>query len=321
MFLLVAFAPIFSRAQMCFWEEDYMPEEFATIPNVCITDRIVGDNRIAFEADISTGELLTEVFYTVERTGCIGCIEDSIIYTGPIINTDNDIYHLHVALEDYGAISGNGYRLNIIAVNDAGDDTAVFNYACPTASTPDVSISFNEDCDSACYWEIELEMEANFDETRFKYIVYTEFADTVAFGVFNSSPEYQEDVQILINAEEYMDLQLFAKIAGKNSFGADYDYVPFNFFYDDEGGCHMAVWREGIENDKGKVKIYPNPATDYIKIVGEWKIVEIDNLSGETVYIGSYSETVDISSQPTGLYIASIFMTDGTIRTEKIIKQ
>ena len=43
MFLLVAFAPIFSRAQMCFWEEDYMPEEFATIPNVCITDRIVGD--------------------------------------------------------------------------------------------------------------------------------------------------------------------------------------------------------------------------------------------------------------------------------------
>ncbi len=305
--VLLAFAlPFFVNAQMCWWEEDYLPDEYTTIPNACITGWVIGDDRVAFEGDVSTGGLETTIYCTIERTMCFG-EWDSLIYTSPVIITNDEVYSLHIPIEDYGALSGYCHRFSIIAVNDAGNDTAVFNYVCPTEHAPEVSLDVHPDFGLECYWEIDFEMDANFDESRFKYMIYTEYGDTIAFDVFDTNPEYQSGFQFLINAEDYIGVQMFAKIAGKNSLGSDTDYLPFNFWYDDEGECHMSVWREGDFEENNNFLIYPNPATVIVNFeLSQDDFVVIENLAGEIVKNVSGKigvNTISVSDLPSGIYI------------------
>lgn len=300
----------------------YLPDEYTTVPNACISSWIIGDDRVAFDGDVSTGGIPTEIYCTIELTDCFGDW-DSVIYTGGSIITDNDVYHVHTAIEDYGAMPGYCHRFNIIVSNDAGTDTAVFNYVCPTEHAPEVELSVHPDFELECYWEVDFEWDANFDESRFKYLIYTEEGDTLAFDVFDTSPETQSGIQFLINAEEYADMQLFAKIAGKNSLGSDTDYLPFNFWFDDDGSCHMAVWRESDISVSSNILIYPNPANDFVNIsgVGESSIVEIANLSGQKI-ISVSENTIDISTIPSGIYLITVISPGGeVVAIQKLVVQ
>ena len=85
--------------------------------------------------------------------------------------------------------------------------------------------------------------------------------------------------------------------------------------------------------DAPTVSLYPNPASDFVKVYinstskiakGGYKIL---NILGETVadknigeIMSKYSETIDMSSFPTGLYFVEITL-DGKRTTQKIIKK
>ncbi|MDR1810271.1 MAG: T9SS type A sorting domain-containing protein [Prevotella sp.] len=70
-----------------------------------------------------------------------------------------------------------------------------------------------------------------------------------------------------------------------------------------------------------QIKVYPNPAKDYLQIQSAEQIekVEIYNYAGELVIVSSdFDGKIDISGLPNGVYIARIY-TNNTIATRKII--
>jgi hypothetical protein len=73
-------------------------------------------------------------------------------------------------------------------------------------------------------------------------------------------------------------------------------------------------------------KVYPNPASDFIKISSEQNIekVQMINLSGQVVWEGSnifLNSKINISDMDKGLYIINLVTEDGKVLTEKMIKE
>lgn len=71
-------------------------------------------------------------------------------------------------------------------------------------------------------------------------------------------------------------------------------------------------------------KIYPNPATNTVNLSGEnIESVTIQNLSGQIVFESNkqVGSTITIGEYPSGIYIVSIMLSDGTIERHKLIKK
>lgn len=321
---ILAFAmPFFANAQMCWLEEIFNPIEFTTVPNACITSYVISDDRVAFEGDVTTGGFETDVSFTIEVTDCAG-YWDSVIYEEFITNTDNDIYHFHVTAEDYDPTLPHCYRFNLIAVNDIGNDTAVFGFIVPSETAPEVSINVNEDYYNECYFKVDFELESNHDESRFKYMIYTEFGDTIVNNVFNSPSEYDGDIEFTLYAPDYEGVQLFAKVAGKNDIGMDYDYVPFNFNIYEDGTCNVAFWREGEIWQENNFAIFPNPASDNVFVKNDQQgQLMVFSITGKFVakYIVDPGVTeIDVSSLSRGTYLFRFVGEEKTF-TQKVVKR
>ncbi|UOE40404.1 T9SS type A sorting domain-containing protein [Chryseobacterium suipulveris] len=75
--------------------------------------------------------------------------------------------------------------------------------------------------------------------------------------------------------------------------------------------------------DKDKVSVYPNPFHDVLKIsdVKGVKSISITDVSGRTVKTMKPSAELNLSSLNAGLYIVSLHMEDGSVKTVKAIKK
>ncbi|HCC93001.1 MAG TPA: hypothetical protein DEQ26_01505 [Flavobacteriaceae bacterium] len=78
-------------------------------------------------------------------------------------------------------------------------------------------------------------------------------------------------------------------------------------------------------NKTTKVKVYPNPASDFVKINNpsseKIESITIGDLTGRTVkYVDTKSSTIDVQSLPSGVYLLKI-KTDKGMKIEKIIKK
>lgn len=70
-----------------------------------------------------------------------------------------------------------------------------------------------------------------------------------------------------------------------------------------------------------KVKVYPNPATDYVTIEGEGvKAVEIYSLAGALVASEKAETTINVSDLAKGTYLVKVVANDG-VKVEKLIKK
>ena len=81
---------------------------------------------------------------------------------------------------------------------------------------------------------------------------------------------------------------------------------------------------ESIEGGKDKLKIYPNPMREYVKIEGEGLLsVSIYSITGKEMYRlgigGSDSTTINVAGLPNGVYIISVNTRDGII-SKKLLK-
>lgn len=73
-----------------------------------------------------------------------------------------------------------------------------------------------------------------------------------------------------------------------------------------------------------EVTLYPNPATDYVSILGWQHIssIQVFDVSGKLVLIPSSNLSgLDISGLPKGLYTIKMMKKDGATLIQKLIKQ
>ena len=76
------------------------------------------------------------------------------------------------------------------------------------------------------------------------------------------------------------------------------------------------------EIDSDCISVYPNPASDYIKIDGDAISYEIFDMTGKRVKTLSENvEEIRVSNLYSGIYMMRIFMRDGNVVTKKIVKK
>lgn len=73
------------------------------------------------------------------------------------------------------------------------------------------------------------------------------------------------------------------------------------------------------EINKAKIRIYPNPVSDYLYIDAKYKNVEILNITGQVVFSSdNAAERIDVSNLAEGVYFISID-DNGTLKSAKFI--
>ena len=99
-----------------------------------------------------------------------------------------------------------------------------------------------------------------------------------------------------------------------------YSYLaPYNFILHSSPAASIEE-----TNSLGAIKIYPNPTTSFINIVGENNqlknsTTQIKNYLGEIIYSGPFDSQINISELSAGIYFLSI-QNGHSSKTFKIIK-
>ena len=77
-----------------------------------------------------------------------------------------------------------------------------------------------------------------------------------------------------------------------------------------------------IEQDAYEISVYPNPIQNELNIKGGSNELEVTifNLLGKNVYSSTFTNKIDTSSLPKGIYIVKIAKENNVVYTEKIIK-
>lgn len=77
-----------------------------------------------------------------------------------------------------------------------------------------------------------------------------------------------------------------------------------------------------VDELESSINIYPNPAQDFLRIDSEYAVREalIQNAEGKLIDLQDVSNTIDISSLPTGAYIVRCTLNDDKVITKQFIK-
>jgi hypothetical protein len=121
-------------------------------------------------------------------------------------------------------------------------------------------------------------------------------------------PEPEEEFPEIMFYEGYMDdVRLFNAVFTPENVAELYAYVP--------GGTRI-----GEKQDQESVKIYPNPANEYIRIeAGGLEVdLRIYNVTGQLIRQASKVSMVDISALSKGVYMVESIV-EGTSKFQKLI--
>jgi hypothetical protein len=77
-----------------------------------------------------------------------------------------------------------------------------------------------------------------------------------------------------------------------------------------------------VDELENSINIYPNPAHDFLRIDSEYAVREavIQNAEGKLIHLQDVSNTIDISSLPTGAYIVRCTLDNEAVITKQFIK-
>lgn len=100
---------------------------------------------------------------------------------------------------------------------------------------------------------------------------------------------------------------------GNTTFGQVEDYT-----------INISDVTAGVSNvEKGKVVVYPNPFTDILKIsdISGVKSISVSDVAGRQLKNLAPASEINLSSLKTGLYIVTLHMEDGSVKSVKAIKK
>ena len=98
----------------------------------------------------------------------------------------------------------------------------------------------------------------------------------------------------------------------------------FCIYYDDTENCAtLSVGGIDIQNE---ISLYPNPTVDVINIdtTKNLERVELYSITGQLLIkmsVSSNNNSISLGNMPSGVYLISILVKDGSRKTKKIIKQ
>ena len=115
-------------------------------------------------------------------------------------------------------------------------------------------------------------------------------------------------IHIMINAEVYINSSVTTAV-----------FDDLEFVYKDTTGTTTVASELPDDND---IRIYPNPASDFINIRSSFDIerVELYNLKGELLYSEKEAQSINMKGVPAGTYILKAISGTHKIYTQKIIK-
>lgn len=166
---------------------------------------------------------------------------------------------------------------------------------------------------------IGLSADASFPDS-YKVMISTgtndvaDFTDTLVV-ISNELPEWTDR---LFNMDEYANQTIHLAFVNTTFDG-------FKLFIDSvyiREQDPLSI--DEYETSTKTTKIYPNPAENGLNISGEnIKSTTIQNLAGEIVYEKSslVGKSIEISEFPSGIYIVSVLLSDGTIERHKLVKK
>lgn len=166
---------------------------------------------------------------------------------------------------------------------------------------------------------IGLSADASFPDS-YKVMISTgtsdisDFTDTLVV-ISNELPEWTDR---LFNLDEYANQTIHLAFVN-TTFDGFKLYIDSVYVREQDP---LSV-DEYISVNKS-TKVYPNPTESIINISGEnIESTTIQNLAGEIVFKGNstINKSIEISEYPSGIYIVSILLSDGTIERHKLVKK
>jgi len=74
-------------------------------------------------------------------------------------------------------------------------------------------------------------------------------------------------------------------------------------------------------NIQRDISIFPNPASDEIRITGNYSNYIIRDQGGKIILDGQGEEAIDIKALSTGFYVVEVLCSSGTIRKKLIVEK
>lgn len=137
------------------------------------------------------------------------------------------------------------------------------------------------------------------------YIEY-EFSNKIYLNTFQ--PKFERDTNLLIFEFGRPDILVcideIGTFTGNTLFiSNEFDTIKLSYkiYHDYSCGSNTV-----IKNEFSKIKIFPNPASDYIQIEGEFQKMILKNVLGVEMNANFNNNTVDMSNLPKGIYFLEI---------------
>lgn len=190
---------------------------------------------------------------------------------------------------DYGlAFNPDSNTLYFFGINDAEEET-IYSYNINTDELKDLGV------------DLQPYLTPN-DYPSFVALHFMRGQNKIMMVKYETGEIYVYD--LLHNAIELMadtELQYITGIVSKSDFMANYE----------------------VEN-KGEVTIYPNPVKDVLYFKTQQKIesIELYDIVGQKIKeFDAQSLSIDLKTEPKGIYVVKIKLTNGQTEIKKVIKQ
>jgi hypothetical protein len=141
-----------------------------------------------------------------------------------------------------------------------------------------------------------------------------DFTDTLVV-ISSELPEWTERV---INMDEYANQTIH--LAFVNTTFDGFKLYIDSVYVREQDPLSVDEYQAEVKT----TKVYPNPVEQILKISGEnMESTTIQNLAGEVVFESNtlVGNPVEVSEYPSGIYIVSIILSDGTIERHKLVKK
>ena len=141
------------------------------------------------------------------------------------------------------------------------------------------------------------------DEVGFEYRKVTSSTATTVVGVLNEFKKIMASVNDLEPSSIYM-VKSYAVVNGTTYYGPD---LTFN------------SWATGVEDHESSLKLFPNPASDFLTVQGEMTQVKVFNAVGQCLYsqqVNGNEVQISLEGFANGLYFLHV-ENNGEVVTRK----
>lgn len=160
----------------------------------------------------------------------------------------------------------------------------------------------------------DLDLMVNDNNGDFQYFENMGTAASPSFAAPLTNPYNL----VAVNKYAMMSFADLDNDGDKDLMVGDYD-GNLNYF---ENAIPLGIKSTTAKND---MRIYPNPATDYVQITGEWvpyiAKVEVMDISGRTVITQNSAKPLQVKELAAGIYTVKITHQNGSFEVKKLQKQ